>query len=668
MDQKTAATRLEELRELIDEHNYYYHVLDDPRISDTQFDLYMKELLELEARHPGLVSDDSPSQRVGGAPLTAFAEVRHTVPMLSLDNAFSPEDVAAFYRRLQKNLGLEQFSLVGEPKIDGLAVSLTYEDGLLVRGATRGDGTQGEEITANLRTIWSLPLRLRQKINGEVRGEVFMPRQGFEMLNEARRQEELPLFANPRNAAAGSLRQLDPAVAATRPLDFFAYSLVNSGGDRNTYQWEILQQLKQLGFKVNEHASLLGGLDEVLAYHLHISELRPGLPYEIDGVVFKVNELAYQEKAGYTSRAPRWAIAYKFTAEEGITRITDIKVNVGRTGAITPLAELEPIRLSGSVIRRASLHNEDIIREKDVMIGDVVVVHKAGDVIPEIVRVLKEKRGGGELPFSMPGNCPSCGRDVERVPGEAALRCHNPACPAQAVERIIHFASRRGMDIAGLGEALAAQLYNEGLVKDVGDLYSLTAAQVSGLERMGEKSAANLLEALEHSKANQLHRLIYALGIRFVGERTARQLAAHFKSLPSLAKASFAELTALPDTGPQIAYSLQDFFSRPETKVIMEKLDMAGVNLIEKQDRVAAHAGLAGMSFVLTGTLQEYTREQAKAAVEQRGGKVLSGVSKQVDYLIAGEKAGSKLVKAQELGISVLGEEDFVKLLNESGN
>jgi DNA ligase (NAD+) len=662
MDRETAARRLKELRELITEHNYHYHVLDAPRISDAQFDQLMRELMDLEALYPELFTADSPSRRVGSTPLTAFAEVEHAFPMLSLDNAFSEEDIAAYYRRLQKSLELEQFALVGEPKIDGLAVSLYYEDGSFSRGATRGDGTRGEDITENLCTIWSLPLRLREKIRAEVRGEVFMPREGFERLNMAREQEGLALFANPRNAAAGSLRQLDPAVAAQRPLDFFAYSLVNFAGEGGASQWEILANLKTLGFKVNEHVSLLNGLSDVMRYHQHMSELRSRLPYEIDGVVFKVNEVAYQKRVGFTSRAPRWAIAYKFTAEEGITRIRNITVNVGRTGAITPLAELEPLLLSGSVIKRASLHNEDIIREKDVMIGDTVVVHKAGEVIPEIIRVLQEQRSGAERPFRMPERCPSCCKEVKRIPGEAALRCLNPACPAQAVERIIHFASRSGMDISGLGEALAAQLYNSRLVNDVGDLYALTIDKLAGLERMGEKSAANLLAALEQSKKNPLHRLLYAMGIRFVGERTARLLATHFTSLRRVAEASYAELTVLRDMGPQIAFSLRDFFQREETGIIMEKLKEAGVNFQEKRAE-GIQSTLAGNSFVLTGTLQHFSREQARAAIEQRGGKVLTSISKKVDYLIAGEKAGSKLLKAHELGIRVLGEDDLVKLL-----
>ncbi|MEW5921274.1 MAG: NAD-dependent DNA ligase LigA [Bacillota bacterium] len=665
MEKEVATRRLAELRELIAEHNYYYHVLDAPRISDTQFDLLMKELLELEALFPELVTDDSPSRRIVGAPLTSFAEVQHVVPMLSLENAFSEGELAAFYRRLQKNLGIERVTLVGEPKIDGLAVSLYYEEGKFVRGATRGDGYRGEDITDNLCTIWSLPLRLRDRITAEVRGEVYMPRQGFERLNREREQEGLSLFANPRNAAAGSLRQLDPAVAAQRPLDLFVYSLVNFNSARGNSQWEILSLLKELGFKVNEHVSLLTGLAEALNFYKNMNEMRPALPYEIDGVVFKVNELAYQQKAGFTSRAPRWAVAYKFTAEEGITRIRDITVNVGRTGAITPLAELEPLLLSGSVIKRASLHNEGIIREKDVMIGDTVVVHKAGEVIPEIVRVLKEERRGGERPFTMPDHCPSCRKEVYRLPGEAALRCLNPACPAQVVERIIHFASRGAMDISGLGESLAAQLYHARLVNDVGDLYTLTAEELAGLERMGEKSATNLLGSLERSKKNPLHRLIYALGIRFVGERAARLLAAHFGRLPLLAAAAYEELVALKEIGPQIALSLQDFFRQEETKKILLKLERAGVNFQEEQhDRGRLRMDLAGKSFVLTGTLQHFTREQAREMIEGRGGKVLSSVSKNVDYLIAGEKAGSKLEKALDLGITVLGEEDLTALLD----
>ncbi len=669
MDKETAASRLAELRELIHEHNYYYHVLDEPRISDAKFDMLMKELLELEKLYPELVTDDSPSQRLGGAPLATFPEVRHIVPMLSLENAFSEGEVKAFYRRLQKNLGLEQITLVGEPKIDGLAVSLYYEKGKFVRGATRGDGERGEEITANLRTIRSLPLRLRKNFTMEVRGEVYMPLLGFERLNREREEAGLSLFANPRNAAAGSLRQLDPVVAAQRPLDLFVYGMVQLDGERLNSQWEILNLLKEVGFKVNEHVRILNNLQEAMDYYEYMRALRATLPYEIDGVVLKVNELVYQQAVGYTSRVPRWAIAYKFTAEEGITRILDITVNVGRTGVITPLAELEPLLLSGSVIKRASLHNEGMIREKDVMIGDTVIVHKAGEVIPQIVRVLKEKRNGEERPFSMPEQCPSCGKKIYRFPGEAALRCLNPACPAQVVERIVHFASRGAMDISGLGEALAINLYRAGLVKDVGDLYTLTLDDLSRLERMGKKSAENLLNALERSKENPLHRLIYALGIRLVGERAARLLAAHFGSLPRLAAASWEELVALKEIGPQIAASLQDFFGQQETKNVLQKLEKAGVNFREPEpqgEEELLTRNLEGMNFVLTGTLQHLTREQAREMIEAQGGKVLSSVSRNINYLIVGEKPGSKLEKALKLGIKVLKEEEMLQMLDGS--
>jgi DNA ligase (NAD+) len=667
MDRETAAGRLTELRELINEHNYYYHVLDAPRISDALFDQYIQELLQLESLYPELGSDDSPSRRLGGPPLSAFAEVRHLAPMLSLDNAFTADALLAFYRRLQKIFGMEKVTLVGEPKIDGLAVSLYYEEGRFVRGATRGDGYRGEDITANLCTIRSLPLRLRNNISAEVRGEVFMTREGFTRLNRERDQEGLSLFANPRNAAAGSMRQLDPAVTAQRPLDLFAYSLVNRSDKNIASQWEILAMLKALGFKVNTHVSLLQDLHEALHFYAEINTLRHSLPYEIDGVVYKVNDLLLQEKAGSTSRAPRWAIAYKFVAVEGITRIQDITVTVGRTGTITPLAELDPLLLSGSLVKRASLHNEDIVREKDVMIGDMVVVHKAGEIIPEIVRVLKERRSGGERPFIMHQSCPSCGREAKRLPGEAALRCLNPACPAQVVERIIHFASRGAMDISSLGESLAAQLYHSGMVHDVGDLYALTMEDLVQLERMAEKSANNLLNALQRSKNNPLHRLLYGLGIRLVGERAARLLAVHFGSLPRLAAATPAELTALQDIGPRIAFSLVNFFQGAEAQTVIHKLKQAAVNFLEEQEREGKE-DLAGKSFVFTGTLQRFTRRQAKEMIEARGGKVHSAVSKNVDYLIAGGKAGSKLAIARELGITVLGEEEFAELLNSRAN
>ncbi len=665
MDKSTAAERIKELREEINLHNYYYHVLDSPRISDREFDLLMKELLDLEGLYPDLVALDSPSRRIGGEPVSAFAEVRHRVPMLSLENVFSLEELGDFYRRFQRNLGLEKIELVGEPKIDGLAVSLYYEEGVFMRGATRGDGYTGEDITHNLATIWSLPLKLRQPLTLEVRGEVFMPKNEFLRLNNRREAEGLSLFANPRNAAAGSLRQLDPKIAAQRSLDLFVFSLVYiPGGKTLDTQWEALKHLKELGFKVNEHISLLREFQEVEDFIRDMDAKRQEFPYEMDGIVFKVNEFALQEKLGYTSRAPRWAVAFKFSSEEAVTTIKDIQVNVGRTGAITPVAFLEPVFLAGSLVKRASLHNEDIIREKDVRIGDRAVVHKAGDVIPEVVRVLPEKRSGEEIPYASPGSCPSCGKEVTRLPEEVALRCLNPACPAQVIERIIHFASRGGMDIAGLGESLAQQLYENGLVEDIGDLYYLTKDELVKLERMADKSAQNLLDGLEESKKNPLNKLLYGLGIRFVGEKAARMIASHFKNLYRIADASMEELLSLEEVGPKIASSIKEFFEQEETQKILKKLEKAGVNFYEEPRGEQSKMLFKGRTFVLTGTLSNYTRQEARELIESEGGEVTSSVSRNTDYVLTGENPGSKLQRAQELGVEVISEEEFMDMLN----
>lgn len=664
MQKEAAARRLKELREQITLHNYYYHVLDQPRISDAEFDLLMRELLQLESLYPELVTDDSPSRRVGGAPVSSFQPVQHIVPMLSLDNVFSQGELQDFYLRVKRNLGTENISWVGEPKIDGLAVSLYYEDGVFRRGATRGDGSTGEDITHNLLTIWSIPLRLKEKITAEIRGEVFIPREDFLKLNAQREAQGLPLFANPRNAAAGSIRQLDPKVAAERPLDIFVFSLNGIAGIKPLLtHWEMLQYLKELGFKVNPQVRLLTDLEQIMDFYRFLEAGRRELPYDIDGVVFKVNELSYQQKLGYTTRAPRWAVAFKFTAEEAVTRVKGIEVNVGRTGAVTPVAILEPVLLAGSVVKRASLHNEDILKEKEVMIGDEVVVHKAGDIIPEIVRVIKENRTGTEQPFTMPEVCPSCGKGLKRLEGEVALRCLNPACPAQLIERIIHFASRSGMDITGLGESLARQLFESRMVKDVGDLYFLSKEELLKLERMGEKSAENLLEALHRSKKNPLHKLLAALGIRFVGERAARLLASHFKSLPKIAAASLEEITGLEEIGPKIALSIKEFFNQEETKEIIKKLERAGVNFYEEPGAGQKEGDLKGYTFVLTGTLKNFTRQEAKEIIEAKGGKVAGSVSKNTDYVLAGENPGAKLQKARELGITILTEDDFKRLI-----
>ena len=668
MEKETAAERLQELREKIGEHNYYYHILDDPRISDAEFDALMQELLHLEDLYPEMVTPDSPSRRVGAAPLASFQQVRHFLPMLSLENVFSENELQNFFLRLLKNLQGGRISWVGEPKIDGLAVSLYYEEGVFQRGATRGNGYYGEDITHNLLTIRSLPLRLKAQITAEIRGEVFIPREGFLKLNEQRGAQGLPLFANPRNAAAGSLRQLDPKVTAERPLDLFVFSLTGfRGAEPLITHWEALQYLRELQFRVNPLVSLINDFEEALDYCRRMNSLRDELPYEIDGAVLKINGFDEQQQLGSTSRAPRWAVAFKFSAEEASTCVEDIEVNVGRTGAVTPVAILTPVLLAGSVVKRASLHNEDILRQKEVMIGDEVVVHKAGDVIPEIVQVLKEKRTGREKPFFMPASCPSCQRDLKRLPGEVALRCLNPACPAQVIERIVHFASRNGMEIMGLGEAVAEQLYVSGLVRDVGDLYYLRKEELSRLERMGEKSAENLLENLQKSKKNPLQKLIAALGIRFVGERVAHLLADHFQTLPRLVAATEEELLSLKEIGIKIAASLIEFFGQDETKLVLEKLARAGVNFKvqpgDAAEKMENKQPLRGASFVLTGTLAKYSRREAREIIEARGGKVTGSVNQNTNYVLAGENPGSKLQKARELGVRILTESEWERLI-----
>ncbi len=669
MNKNIAVERLAQLRAQLDQHNYYYHVLDEPRIGDVAFDALMQELLKLEKLYPELITPDSPSRRVGGAPLAAFRQVAHAEPLLSLENIFTENELRDFYRRLQRNLQTGQPSWVGEPKIDGLAVSLYYKEGVFQRGATRGNGYLGEDITHNLLTIRSLPLRLQSRLTAEIRGEVFISRENFLKLNEQREKQGLSFFANPRNAAAGSLRQLDPKVTAERPLDLFVFSLFNIEGAKSmSTHWEVLQYLRELHFKVNPLVSPIDDLEAALAYCRQMNGLRDELPYEIDGAVLKINELDYQQQLGSTSRAPRWAVAFKFSAEEASTRLEGIEVNVGRTGVVTPVAKLTPVLLAGSVVKRASLHNEDIIKEKEIMIGDEVIIHKAGDIIPEIVRVVKENRTGQEKPFMMPAACPSCQRDLKRLPGEVALRCLNPACPAQLIERIIHFASRGGMEITGLGEALAEQLYTSGLVKDVGDLYYLQKEDLKKLERMGEKSAENLLKNLEKSKNNPLHKLIVALGIRFVGEKAARLLADHFRTLPHLVAATEEELLGLAEIGITMAATIQEFFKQEETQRVLAKLTRAGVNFEAQPGDSATEEqpslSLQGATFVLTGTLSQYTRRAAQEIIEARGGEVAGSVSKNTDYLLVGENPGSKLQKAREIGVKIITENEWKRLLS----
>jgi DNA ligase (NAD+) len=665
------ARRAAVLREQIDYHNYRYYVLDNPEIPDAEYDKLFRELQRLEQDYPALVSPDSPTQRVGAAPRTEFGGVRHAIPMLSLDNAFSEEEVRAFDRRVREALKLEEVNYAAEPKLDGLAVSLLYQDGMLVSGATRGDGYTGEDITQNVRTVPSVPLRLMGKDwprRLEVRGEVYMTKKGFHELN--RRQEEKgdKVFANPRNAAAGSLRQLDPRITAARPLAIYCYGVgqVEDGvlPDRHS---AMLDQLQAWGLRVPAERAVVKGVAGCLDYFNGMAARRASLPFEIDGVVYKVDSVAQQAKLGFVARAPRWAVAHKFPAEEAMTRVLDISVHVGRTGTLTPVARLEPVFVGGVTVSNVTLHNEDEVRRKDVRIGDTVIVRRAGDVIPEVVGVVKERRPAHARHFHMPRHCPVCGSEVVRVEGEAATRCSGGLyCPAQRKEAIRHFASRRAMDIEGLGEKLVDQLVEAGLVRDVADLYHLTSEQLIGLERMGAKSAENLLAALEKSKDTTLPRFLYALGIREVGEATALTLAYHFGDLDAVAGAGEAELQTVPDVGPVVAQQIAAFFHEHHNREVIRKLRDAGVHW-PKLERRAAAQPLAGRTFVLTGTLAGMTREEAKERLQTLGAKVSGSVSTKTDYVVAGEEPGSKLDKAHALGVAVLDERHFLALLAEHG-
>lgn len=669
MNKEEARERINELCEQIEKHNYHYYVLDNPLISDQQYDALMQELIQLEEKYPDLKREDSPTQRVGGAPLPYFEKVEHEYPMLSLANAFNEQDVRDFDRRVRQGLSPgEPVQYVCELKIDGLAVSLRYEQGRFVRGATRGDGVTGEDITQNLKTVRSIPLRLTEAVDLEVRGEAYLPKGEFERINRERAEQGLELFANPRNAAAGSLRQLDPKIAAQRKLDIFLYSVAYLSDNSAKTHHEALARLDQLGLKTNKERIVTSDLDEVMRFVQHWTENRASLPYEIDGIVIKVDDYDQQRRLGSTAKSPRWAIAYKFPAEEAVTILKGIEVNVGRTGVVTPTALLEPVTLAGTVVKRASLHNEDLIHEKDIRIGDHVVVKKAGDIIPEVVRSLKEKRTGAEQVYYLPRECPDCGSQLVRLEDEVAWRCVNPQCPAQIKERLIHFASRNAMNIEGLGERICIQLYEHGLIRDVADLYYLRKEELLPLERMGEKSVDNLLGAIEDSKSNSLEKLIFGLGIRFVGEKAARLLAERFGTMDQLMTADQETLETVDEIGPKMAASIVEYFSRPEVKETIERLQQAGVNMSYKGPALSAAAQndspFAGKTVVLTGKLMQLTREEAKEKLEALGAKVTGSVSKKTDLVIAGEKAGSKLTKAQELGITIIDETELMRLLN----
>jgi DNA ligase (NAD+) len=666
--------RIAELRQTINHHNYRYYVLDSPEISDAEYDELMRELRQLEIEHPELVTPDSPTQRIGAPPVEAFGVVEHPQPLLSLANAFSYEDLAAWHKRVSTLLGGRQFDLVCEPKIDGLAIALTYVDGLLATGATRGDGYRGEDITQNLKTVRSIPLSVPREAppRFEVRGEVYLPKAGFKKLNEERAKEELPLFANPRNAAAGSVRQLDSSITARRPLDIFVYGLGWAEGKAvpDTH-WEIMQYLKSLGFKINPNIALRRSLDEAEKYHQSWVETRESFPYEADGIVVKVNSIALQQELGTVAHEPRWAIAYKFPAVQGTTRLINIGINVGRTGSLNPYAILEPVRVGGVVISSAALHNEEDIHRKDIRIGDWVVVQRAGEVIPEIVEPIVSRRTGKEKVFSMPGRCPVCGSEVIKPEGEAMHRCTNAACPSQALERIKHFVSRGAMDIDGVGEKLCQALFEAGLIKDAADLYYLTKEQLLGLERMADKSASNVLKSIAESKDRPLARVIFALGITHVGDQYAALLAEEFQSISQLSKASKKKISAIRSIGPKIAESIVAFFRQKGNKQIIEKLRKAGVRLErEKVEKVGEglvpSLPLAGLEFVLTGKLESFSRPEAEAKIKALGGKAGSDVTRKTSYVVVGADPGSKLAKAEKLGTKTLSEAEFLKLLDKA--
>ncbi|WP_062239170.1 NAD-dependent DNA ligase LigA [Fictibacillus sp. FJAT-27399] len=669
MNEEHASKRVHELRELLEKYSYEYYVLDKPTVPDSEYDKRLQELIELENNHPELRDEHSPTVRVGGQVLDYFRKVQHKVPMLSLGNAFNEEDLRDFDRRVRNGVG-DNVSYVAELKIDGLAVSLTYEEGRFVLGATRGDGTTGEDITNNLKTIRAIPLRIKDKnVSLEVRGEAYMPKRSFQKLNEARQEEGQELFANPRNAAAGSLRQLDPNIAGKRNLSIFVYGIGQLSGYSVDSHSESLNFLKDLGFKTNPEWKHCKNIDEVVDFVRGWGERRPDLDYEIDGIVIKVDSLYQQEELGFTAKSPRWAIAYKFPAEEVVTRLEGIELNVGRTGVVTPTALLSPVVVAGTTVKRASLHNEDLIREKDIKIGDYVIVKKAGDIIPEVVNVIVDRRTGEEEDFHMPTHCPECESELDRLDGEVALRCLNPQCPAQIREGLIHFVSRNAMNIDGLGEKVIAQLFRENLIQDVADLYKLKKEELLKLERMGEKSVDNLLDAIEKSKENSLERLLFGLGIRHVGAKAAKTIAQVFETMDRLSSAAKEELIAIDEVGEKMADSVELYFDKPEVAELITDLKESGVNMEYKGPRVVRSEDVdsyfAGKTIVLTGKLSVLNRNEAKEKLETLGGKVTGSVSKNTDLLIAGEDAGSKLDKAQSLGVEVWSEQRFIEELEK---
>jgi DNA ligase (NAD+) len=661
--------RIEQLRDLLRHHEYRYYVLDDPEIPDSEYDRLYRELVELERNYPDLVTLDSPTQRVGAKPLAAFAQVSHRIPMLSLDNVFSDEELAAFDKRIHDRLGNDdEIVYAAEPKLDGLAISIVYENGVLVQAATRGDGSRGEDVTQNIRTLPSVPLKLEGADYPallEVRGEVFMPKDGFRKLNQRALERGEKTFANPRNAAAGSLRQLDPKITASRPLSLYAYAVgaVEDGALPDTHS-EILAQLRCWNLPVCRESEVVSGVSGCVTYYEKIQTRREQLGYDIDGVVYKVNRLDLQRRLGFVARAPRWAVAHKFPAQEEITTINEVEFQVGRTGAITPVARLEPVFVGGVTVSNATLHNMDEVRRKDIRIGDRVYIRRAGDVIPEVVRVVPGRRGKTRE-IHLPDKCPVCGSDIEQLEGEAIARCSGGLfCKAQRTEAIRHFASRKAMDIDGLGEKLVEQLVEQGLIDTVADIYRLKVDELAGLERMGEKSAENLVRAIGKSKQPPLARFIYALGIREVGEATAMNLATALGNLDALRRADIEALQRVPDIGPIVAEHIKNFFTQSHNLEVVEQLLDAGIVPVSPPVRVGK-ASLEGKTFVLTGTLAGMTRDEAKQKLQAAGARVSGSVSAKTDYVLAGENAGSKLTKAEKLGVSVISEDQLEALLQE---
>jgi len=660
---KDPEKKIESLREKIRHHEYLYYVLDQPEISDQDFDRLMQQLKELEAAHPSLVTPDSPTQRVGGKPREGFVKVPHSSPMLSLDNTYNEDELRNWERRVHELSGRKDIDYICELKLDGMSLALTYEDGRLVRGVTRGDGSVGEDVTLNVRTVRSIPLSIpkdRLKNAGmpssfEVRGELLMPKASFKKVNEERERQGLPTFANPRNFTAGTVRQLDASVTAQRRMDFFPYILLENGRTYFDRHWETLTALDKSGFKVNPNRKLVHSMDEVWTFIQQWEEKRDSLPYEIDGIVIKVDRTGLQDELGFTGKAPRWAIAYKYAARAGVTKLENVRWQVGRTGKLTPVAELAPVPIGGTTVRNATLHNMDEVGRLGVKIGDYVQVERGGDVIPKVAKVIDDKdHPRGQQEIEAPEKCPVCGTKVARTEGEVDYRCVNANCPAKLLGAILHFASRGVMNIDGMGEALVTQLADKGLVKNIADIYKLTKDDLLSLERFADKSAQNILDEIENSKKLPLERVIYGLGIRMVGERTAQFLAEHFGSMEAIAEASIEELQNVGEVGPKIAESIAEFFANPANRELVKRLEKAGLTFTgQKKERGTK---LAGKTFVLTGTLARHTRDEAKKMIEDAGGKVTGSVSKKTDYVVAGADAGSKLDKAKELGVPVIGE------------